>query len=57
MKECQLSDLEVPGSIALTPGSCDGNTGRPAETDLELLVKSVTDAVMKTISARLAVIP
>jgi hypothetical protein len=51
MKECQLSDLEVPGSIALTPGPCDGSTGRPAETDLELLVRSVTDAVMETIRA------
>jgi L-fuculose-phosphate aldolase len=46
MKECQLSDLEVPGSIALTPSPCDGNTGKPAEADLEMLVKSVTDAVM-----------
>jgi L-fuculose-phosphate aldolase len=52
MKECQLSDLEVPGSIALTPSPCDGNTGRPAETDLEMLVRSVTDAVMETISAK-----
>jgi L-fuculose-phosphate aldolase len=46
MKECQLSDLEVPGSIALTPSPCDGNTGKPLEADLEILVKSVTDAVM-----------
>ena len=46
MKECQLSDLEVPGSIALTPSPCDGSTGKPAEADLEILVKSVTDAVM-----------
>jgi L-fuculose-phosphate aldolase len=52
MKECQLSDLEVPGSIALTPSPCDGNTGKPAETDLEMLVKSVTDAVMDTIGAK-----
>jgi len=52
MKECQLSDLEVPGSIALTPGPCDGSTGRPAETDLEMLVRSVTDAVMETIGAK-----
>ncbi len=52
MKECQLSDLEVPGSIALTPSPCDGNTGRPAETDLETLVRSVTDAVMDTIGAK-----
>jgi L-fuculose-phosphate aldolase len=49
MKECQLSDLEVPGSIALAPTPCDGPTGRSAATtdgDLESLVKSVTDAVM-----------
>jgi hypothetical protein len=52
MKECQLSDLEVPGSIALTPNPCDGNTGRPADTDLETLVKSVTDAVMEAIGAK-----
>jgi L-fuculose-phosphate aldolase len=52
MKECQLSDLEVPGSIAVTPTPCDGNTGRPAEADLEMLVKSVTDAVMGAIGAK-----
>jgi L-fuculose-phosphate aldolase len=52
MKECQLSDLEVPGSIALTPNPCDGNTGRPADADLELLVRSVTDAVMETIGSK-----
>ena len=49
MKECQLSDLEVPGSIALAPTPCDGPTGRSAtatDGDLESLVKSVTDAVM-----------
>jgi L-fuculose-phosphate aldolase len=52
MKECQLSDLEVPGSIALVPKPCDGNAGKPAQADLELLVKSVTDAVMEAIGAR-----
>jgi len=52
MKECQLSDLEVPGSIALTPSPCDGSTSKPPETDLELLVQSVTDAVMETIGAK-----
>jgi L-fuculose-phosphate aldolase len=49
MKECQLSDLEVPSSIALEPTPCDGPTGRSAtatDGDLESLVKSVTDAVM-----------
>lgn len=52
MKECQLSDFEVPGSIALTPTPCDGCTGKPAESDLEMLVKSVTDAVMNTLGSK-----
>jgi len=52
MKECQLSDLEVPNSIALTPTPCDGSTGRPAEADLEALIKSVTDAVMGAIGEK-----
>lgn len=51
MKECQLSDLEVPDSIALVPTPCDGNTGKSANSDLEMLVKSVTDAVMGAIGA------
>ncbi len=49
MKECQLSDLEVPGSIALAPTPCDGPTGRRAaasDGDLESLVQAVTDAVI-----------
>ena len=52
MKECQLSDLEVPGSIAIQPTPCDGPTSRSAtatDSDLESLVKSVTDAVMDAI--------
>jgi L-fuculose-phosphate aldolase len=57
LKECQLSDLDVPDSIALTPNACECNHGKPAqragaETDLEALVKSVTDAVMATIGAK-----
>jgi L-fuculose-phosphate aldolase len=56
MKECQLADLEMPGSIALTPTPCDGNTGKPASTaadaDIDSLVKSVTDAVMEAFGAR-----
>ena len=49
MKECQLSDLEVPGSIALPPTPCDGPavSGAAMSGDLESLVKSVTDAVME----------
>ena len=52
LKECQLADLEVPTSIALTPTPCDGCSCKPAEPNLEALVKSVTDAVMETIGAR-----
>jgi L-fuculose-phosphate aldolase len=59
MKECQLSDSEVPNSIALVPEPCDGGTGKPANLDgkpanldLDALVKSVTDAVMGTLGAK-----
>lgn len=53
MKECQLADLEVPSSIALTPTPCDGSTARSAaQPDLEALVKSVTDAVMEAIGKK-----
>jgi L-fuculose-phosphate aldolase len=48
MKECQLSELEVPHSIAMDPMPCDGGQ----DADLEKLVKSVTDAVMQEISGR-----
>ncbi|MGA2755538.1 MAG: class II aldolase/adducin family protein [Terracidiphilus sp.] len=53
MKECQLSDLEVPSSIALEPTPCDGynSSGNASGADLEALVKSVTDAVMEAIAA------
>ena len=54
-EERQLSDLEAPGSIALSPSSCDGNTGnssKPLEVDKEMLVKLVTEAVMKAIGSR-----
>jgi L-fuculose-phosphate aldolase len=56
MKECQLADLEMPNSIALTPTPCDGNTGKSVnagtDADIEALVKSVTDAVMGAIGAK-----
>jgi len=54
MKECQLSDLEVPGSIALNPTPCDGNSGNGngGGAELESLVKAVTDAVMEGLGAR-----
>jgi L-fuculose-phosphate aldolase len=46
MTECRLSDLEVPSSIALVPNACECGEGRSQQTDVDLLVKSVTDAVM-----------
>jgi L-fuculose-phosphate aldolase len=52
MKECQLSELEIPGSIALSPMPCDGGKGSSIEPDIEQLVKSVTDAVMKEFAVR-----
>lgn len=52
MKECQLADLEMPGSIAVTPTPCDGDTGKSGDADLDFLVKSVTDAVMEAIGAK-----
>lgn len=53
MKECQLADLEMPHSIALTPTPCDGNTGRSAgDTDFEMIVRQVTDAVMQALGAK-----
>jgi L-fuculose-phosphate aldolase len=56
MKECQLADLEIPNSIALTPTPCDGYSGKAAnagtDADIESLVKSVTDAVMGAIGAK-----
>jgi L-fuculose-phosphate aldolase len=58
MKECQLSDPEIPGSIALEPTPCDGYAHRgdgavaASGADLEALVKSVTDAVMEGLGSR-----
>jgi L-fuculose-phosphate aldolase len=56
MKECQLADLEMPNSIALTPTPCDGYAPRSASVDttadVEALVKSVTDAVMNALGPK-----
>ena len=52
LKECQLSDLEVPNSIALLPCKRDGATVLTADApELDRLVQTVTDAVMKAINA------
>ncbi|MGA7342406.1 MAG: class II aldolase/adducin family protein [Terracidiphilus sp.] len=52
MQECRLSDLEVPSSIAVPPTPCDGNIGNSSNAEVEMLVKSVTDAVMEAIGAK-----
>lgn len=52
MKECQLSDLEVPHSIAMDPKPCEGGVHCGPDADLENLVKSVTDAVMQELASR-----
>ncbi len=55
MKECRPSDLEIPGSIALKPAPRDESVHKRngavalSGADLESLVKSVTEAVMKAI--------
>ena len=58
MKECQLTDLEMPNSIALSPTPCDGDSGQSSGRsggsdldgrDLDVLVKTITDAVMAAI--------
>jgi L-fuculose-phosphate aldolase len=52
MKECQLSDLEMPSGIALMPNPCEMQRGVPAEIDVEAVVKAVTDAVMEAVNKR-----
>ncbi|MGA3071268.1 MAG: class II aldolase/adducin family protein [Terracidiphilus sp.] len=52
MKERHPSDLEAPGSIALTPRPCDGSNGKGSGSDLDALVKSVTDAVMGALGGK-----
>ncbi len=55
MKECRPSDLEIRSSIALEPAPRDGSVDKRngaadlSGADLESLVKSVTEAVMKAI--------
>lgn len=50
MKECQLADLEMPNSIAVSPSLCDGPRSLaqtpPSAAEADALVKAVTDAVL-----------
>jgi len=50
MQECQLSELEMPGSIAQRPGPCDGGRQSATQHDIDQLVKTVTDAVMQELA-------
>ena len=52
MKECQLSDLEMPSAIALVPNACTQSQSACDEPDVEALVKSVTDAVMAALGEK-----
>ena len=55
MKECQLSDLQMPNAIAVTPAPCDGVNVPPrsgSAAEFEQIVKSVTDAVMVALVAK-----
>jgi L-fuculose-phosphate aldolase len=56
MKECQLADLEMPNSIAVTPTRCDGSTGSTfdpkANIDVELVIRTVTDVVMDALGRK-----
>jgi hypothetical protein len=42
----------VLNPIALPPNACESRTGSFAEMDMEMLVKSVTDAVMGAIDTK-----
>ena len=52
LQECQLSDLEAPGSIALAPNACECGRGNPPDAQVETLIQSVTDAVMAALGAK-----
>jgi L-fuculose-phosphate aldolase len=51
MKECQLSDVEANGAIAVSPVACERRSASGQDAELEALVRSVTDAVMETIGS------
>lgn len=56
MKECQLADLEMPNSIAVSPTRCDGSTGKPTgqdqNIDIEAVIRTVTDVVMGALGGK-----
>ena len=50
LTECQLSDLEMPNAIAVSPSQCDGPRSlartAPSAAEADALVRAVTDAVL-----------
>jgi L-fuculose-phosphate aldolase len=52
MKECQLSDLEMPGSIALVPDACGKQVCGASDSNVEDLIRVVTDAVMEAVASQ-----
>jgi L-fuculose-phosphate aldolase len=51
MQECQLADVEAPGSIAIVPNACSGGPAASSlECDINALVKAVTDSVMQALA-------
>jgi L-fuculose-phosphate aldolase len=52
IRECQLSDVDMPNSIALLPCSKDGTSPLSSDgPEMDRLVKTVTDAVMNAMKA------
>ena len=56
MSESRAANLKTPRAVALTPTPAEGGTGECAdavgEVDIELIVRSVTEAVLKAIRAK-----
>ena len=56
LKECQLADLDMPNSIALSPTRCDGSVGKIVganeNIDIEMVIKTVTDVVMGALGGK-----
>jgi L-fuculose-phosphate aldolase len=53
-EECRIFDREAPNSIALPPPRRAGHRSRPAQPDRETLVKSITEAVMSALEAKVS---
>ncbi|HWR37402.1 MAG TPA: class II aldolase/adducin family protein [Clostridia bacterium] len=52
MKECQLSDLEMPRKVAVVSSGCSVPQATATELDVEAMVKSITDAVMAALDEK-----